>query len=421
VLSEFGRRADRRPLSRDELDEVMSFYDRGRRRGPFEAGIEFAVRFVLASPSFVFRPEHEPSGAVAGEPYRISDYELASRLSFFLWSSIPDDTLLSVAASGRLHEPATLAAEVRRMLADRRSAAFVDNFAGQWLQLRNLKSIVPDSDLFPDFDDNLRQAFGREAELFFASIVTDDRNVLALMTADYTFVNERLARHYGIPGVFGSYFRRVPLTDPSRFGLLGKGAVLLVTSHANTTSPVLRGKWVLENVLGAPTPPPPPDVPALTEPQPGVPRTMRQRMEEHRSNPVCAACHKTMDPIGFALENFDVVGSWRTADASAAPLDTADVLADGSRVDGVVALREALLKRPSNFVQTLTEKLMVYALGRGLTDQDMPTIRKIVGDAEAQDYRFSALVGGIVDSVPFQWRVKAQEPEDRPRATTARR
>jgi len=260
------------------------------------------------------------------------------------------------------------------MLADRRSAAFVDNFAGQWLQLRNLKSIVPDSDLFPDFDDNLRQAFGREAELFFASIVTDDRNVLALMTADYTFVNERLARHYGIPGVFGSYFRRVPLTDPSRFGLLGKGAVLLVTSHANTTSPVLRGKWVLENVLGAPTPPPPPDVPALTEPQPGVPRTMRQRMEEHRSNPVCAACHKTMDPIGFALENFDVVGAWRDNDKGVgSPLINATGrLADGTAIDGAVALRKAIMSDPSIFASTVVQKLMTYGLGRGLTASCRP-------------------------------------------------
>jgi hypothetical protein len=422
VLSSLGRHAYRRPLSRSELDGLMSFYERGRRSGPFAAGVEFAVRFVLASPSFVFRPEREPADAVPGKPYRITDYELASRLSFFLWSSIPDDELMSLAAAARLHEPDTLAGQVHRMLADPRSAAFVSNFAGQWLQLRNLKGIVPNSDLFPDFDDNLRQAFGREAEMFFGSIISEDRNVLDLMTADHTFVNERLARHYDIPNVFGSDFRRVRLADPSRWGLLGKGAILLVTSHANTTSPVLRGKWVLENVLGAPPPPPPPDVPALKERQPGTaPRTIRQQIEEHRANPVCAACHKNMDPIGFALERFDAVGASRAADESGVPLNTSAVLADGSRVDGVVALRRALLKRPGVFVQTLTEKLMVYALGRGLTYGDMPVVRRIVDDALAQDYRFSALVTGIVKSVPFQWRVKLEEPRNVPSAAEARR
>jgi hypothetical protein len=287
-----------------------------------------------------------------------------------------------------------------------KSDAHISNFAGQWLQLRNLKGIVPDSDTFPDFDDNLRQAFRREAELFFASIVREDRNVLDLMTADYTFVNERLAKHYQLPNVFGSDFRRVTLAEETRRGLLGKGAVLLVTSHATTTSPVLRGKWVLENLLGSPPPPPPPDVPALREDEPGGPRrTMREQMEQHRNSPACASCHKAMDPFGFALENFDVVGAWRTANQTGAVIDAADVLPNGARVDGVAGLRKALLERPDVFVRTLTEKLFVYALGRGLTYQDMPAVRKIVRDARARDYRFSALISGIVDSVPFQMAV----------------
>ncbi len=297
------------------------------------------------------------------------------------------------------------------MLADSRSDSFIRNFAGQWLQLRNLKRIIPNSDIFPDFDDNLRQAFEREAELFFDSIVREDRNALDLMTADYTFVNERLARHYGIPGVFGSNFRRVPLADPQRWGLLGKGAILLVTSHANTTSPVLRGKWVLENLLGAPPPAPPPDVPALKESEPGVaPRTMREQMEQHRANPVCAACHKSMDPIGFVLENFDAVGAWRRTEGGV-PLNTADVLADGSNVDDVTTLRAALLKRPAVFLQTLTEKLMVYGLGRGLTYEDEPAVRRIVRKAETQGYRFSALIMGIVTSDQFQMRMKLQDED----------
>jgi len=299
------------------------------------------------------------------------------------------------------------------MLADPKSAALVANFAGQWLQLRNLRSIVPNPETFPDFDDNLRQAFRTEAEMFFDSIVRDDRNVLDLLTADDTFVNERLARHYGIPNVFGSYFRRVHVADDSRKGLLGKGAVLMVTSHATTTSPVLRGKWVLDNLLGAPPPPPLPNVPALEEAKPGeAPKTMRAQMEQHRSNPVCAGCHKTMDPIGFALENFDVDGSWRTANVGGITLDTADVLPDGTRVDGVAGLRAALLKRPDVFVQTLAGKLLLYAVGRGLTAGDMPAIRAIVRHARDDQYRFSSIVMGIVDSVPFQMRVKQLTSEN---------
>jgi hypothetical protein len=299
-----------------------------------------------------------------------------------------------------------LASQITRMLADGRSSAFVSNFAGQWLHLRNLKGKVPNSELFPDFDDNLRQAFQREAELFFESVLREDRSVLDLMNADYTFVNERLARHYGIPNVFGSDFRRVSLADDSRRGILGKGAVLLVTSHPTTTSPVLRGKWVLENLVGAPPPPPPAnlDTALKIDPPGSAPKTMREQMEHHRTNPVCANCHQVMDPIGFALENFDLVGGWRTRDANGLPLNTADVLTDGTKIDGVASLRQALVRRPDVFVQTLAEKLMVYALGRGLTFEDMPEVRKVVRGAARKGYRFSALIQGIVESVPFTMR-----------------
>jgi mono/diheme cytochrome c family protein len=408
IISTLARRAYRRPVSNADVTGLLSFYQQERARGTFESGVEFALRRILASPSFVFRPEREPAGIAPGTPYKVTPVELASRLSFFLWSSIPDEDLLRSAGGGQLDRREEMAQQLSRMLADPRSNALVENFAGQWLQLRNLKGLVPNPDTFPDFDDNLRQAFRREAELFFASVVREDRNVLDLMTADYTFVNERLAKHYGLPGVFGSAFRRVTLTDDARRGLLGKGAVLLVTSHATTTSPVLRGKWVLENLLGSPPPPPPPDVPALREDEPGVPRrTMREQMEQHRNNPACASCHKTMDPFGFALENFDVVGAWRRTNDTGAALDTADVLPNGVKVDGVVGLRNALMERPDVFVRTLTEKLMVYALGRGLTYQDMPAVRRIVRDARGQDYRFSALVSGIVSSVPFQMAAAA--------------
>jgi hypothetical protein len=299
------------------------------------------------------------------------------------------------------------------MLADRKSAALVENFAGQWLQLRNLRGIVPNPETYPDFDDNLRQAFRTETEMFFDSVVHEDRNVLDLMTADFTYVNERLAKHYGIPDVFGSYFRRVRVADESRRGLLGKGAVLMVTSHATTTSPVLRGKWVLDNLLGAPPPPPLPNVPALAEPKPGeAPKTMRQQMEQHRVDPVCAGCHRSMDPIGFALENFDVDGTWRTANLGGVALDTADVLPDGTRISGAAGLRDALLKRPEVFVQTLAGKLLLYAVGRGLTADDMPAVRAIVRNARGQEYRFSSIVMGIVTSVPFQMRMK--QPADQP-------
>jgi mono/diheme cytochrome c family protein len=408
IIASLGRRAYRRPLSNAERDALVAFYRMGRNGGGFDDGIELALRRVLASPSFVFRGEREPADVPAGTAYRVTPYELASRLSFFLWSSIPDEPLLNAAASRRLTQPDVLAGEVRRMLADDRAKALVDNFAGQWLQLRNLRSLVPNPETFPDFDDNLRQAFRTEVELFVTSVIREDRNVVDLMTADDTFVNERLARHYGLPDVFGSAFRRVRVNRDERRGLLGKGAVLMVTSHPTTTSPVLRGKWILENVLGSPPSPPPPNVPALKEAEPGAARhTLREQLEQHRSNPACASCHKSMDPMGFALENFDVVGAWRTANEAGLPLDTKDVLGDGTEVDGVTALRRALVKRPEVFVQTLVEKLLVYALGRGLTFEDMPTVRAIVKRARAEDYRFSSLVSGIVNSAPFQMRVKA--------------
>jgi cytochrome c5 len=410
VLSTLAHRAWRRNLSTAEIDGLMSFYQTGRKTGNFDAGIEFALRRILAAPSFVYRAELEPESLKPGETYRIGDFELASRLSFFLWSSIPDDALLDLAAQNKLHQPEILAREVRRMIADPRAGALVTNFAGQWLQLRNLQGIQPDPEKFPDFDDNLRRAFRQETELFFESIVKDDRPVPDLMTADYTFVNERLARHYGIPGVFGTDFRRVQVADENRRGLLGKGAVLMVTSHANATSPVLRGKWVLENILGSPVPPPPPDVPALKETEPGaVPRTMREQMEQHRANAVCASCHKTTDPIGFALENFNEIGGWRTTNEGGVPLNTAVVLADGTRVGGVGDLRTDLTKNPEAFVQTFTEKLLIYALGRGVTWQDMPAIRHILSEAQPRDYRFSALVSGIVNSVPFEMRMKVAD------------
>jgi hypothetical protein len=362
----------------------------------------------------VFRFEQDPAQVAAGAVYRISDLELASRLSFFLWSSIPDDELLGVASQGKLKTPAVLERQVRRMLADPRADALVGNFAGQWLQLRNLRSSIPDQNDFPDFDDNLRQAFRRETELLFDSIVREDRNVLDLLTSDETFVNERLARHYGIPNVYGSQFRRVAVRDEARKGLLGHGSLLLVTSHPDRTSPVRRGQWILENLLGTPPPPPPANVPALKgTDETGQPRTMREQMAAHRANAACASCHRIMDPLGLALENFDAVGSWRTLEA-ARPIDASAEIADGTHVNGPIELRQALLKRPGVLVGTLTEKLLTYALGRGLTSADMPVVRKIVRESSRHDYRFSSLVLGIVTSTPFTQRFKAKGLEPKP-------
>jgi mono/diheme cytochrome c family protein len=406
IIATLARRAYRQPVKDADLQPILEFYKSSRRETTFERSIQSALQLILASPKFVFRVEQDPPNLPAGSVYRVSDVELASRLSFFLWSSIPDDELLAAATQGRLSDRVELDRQVRRMLADRRSASLVSNFAGQWLLIRNLKTFLPNSDEFPDFDDNLRQSFARELEMFFESVMREDRSALDLLTADYTFVDERLARHYGIPEVYGSQFRRVTLTDDARRGLLGKGSLLAVTSHATRTSPVSRGKWVLENILGMPPAPPPPDVPTLKEPEPGAAvRTMREQMMEHRANPACASCHKVMDPIGFAMENFDAVGGWRARDAGV-PIDASGELADGTKVDGIAALRQALVSRPDVFVGTLTEKMLTYALGRGLDHSDMPAVRAIVASARRDGYRFSSIVSGIVTSTPFQMRMK---------------
>jgi hypothetical protein len=423
ILSTLARRAYRQPVTGVDMQRLLEFYGSGRRDGTFETGIERGLQRILASPKFLIRVEHDPETLPAGSVHRVTDHDLASRLSFFLWSSIPDDALLTLADQGRLKDPAVLERQVRRMLADPKAEALVTNFAGQWLQLRNLRNAVPDEDTFPEFDDNLRQSLRRETELLFQSIVQEDRNVLDLLTADYTFVNERLAKHYGVPYVYGSQFRRVPVTSEARRGLLGQGSILTLTSNADRTSPVVRGKWILSNLLGAPPNPPPVNVPPLKENQDRpAPVSMRAQMQEHRANPTCAGCHKVMDPLGFAMENFDAVGAWRTSDA-AGPIDASAELADGTKVDGIVGLRQALLKRPKIFVSTMTEKLLTYAVGRGLNFDDMPAVRKIVRESAGQDYRFSSIVLGIVESVPFQMRTKPvrDKDADRPPVRTARR
>jgi hypothetical protein len=403
ILSRTARRAYRRPVTETERDRLMGFYTRERDKGAtFDAGIETALAFMLVSPQFLFRFEREPENVAPGAIYRISDIELASRLSFFIWSSIPDDQLIELAVKGTLKNPVVLEQQVRRMLADPRARALGSNFASQWLYLRNLKSQVPDPDVFPDFDDNLRQGLQRETEMLFESVVLEDRSALDLLRADYTFVNERLARHYGIPNVYGNQFRRVAVRDEYRKGLLGQGSILTITSYANRTSPVNRGKYVLTNILGTPPPPPPANVPPLDE-KPGKAVSMRDRMEQHRANPACAGCHKLMDPIGLALENFDGIGRWRTAD-NGTRINPSEVLSDGTEVDGPAALRQALVARPEQFVGTMTEGLLTYALGRGTGPEDMPVVRSILKEAARHEYRFSALVLGIVKSVPFQMR-----------------
>ena len=408
ILSTLARRAYRRPVTGRDLDVLLSFYDDGRRGGGFEAGVELALRRLLASPEFLFRVVRDPAGAKPGANYRLTGLELASRLSFFLWSSIPDDELLDLAAAGRLREPEVLAAQIRRMLADERASALVENFAGQWLYLRNVPALVPDENRFPDFGEALRRALRRETELFVESVMREDRNVLDLLTADYTFVNERLARHYGLPNVYGSHFRRVTLPDATRRGLLGHGSILAATAYPTRTSPVLRGKWVLENLLGTPPPLPPPDVPSLEETTgAGRPLSMREAMERHRANPVCASCHRLMDPPGFALEQFDAVGRRRTRNEAGAPIDASGILPDGTLFEGAAGLRDALLRRPGLFVTTLTEKLLTYALGRGVEHYDAPAVRAIVRDAERDGFRFSSIILGIVESAPFQTRRSA--------------
>jgi len=411
ILSTLARRAYRRPVNDADLQPLLAIYDAGRTEGGFDAGIEQALERVLVSPQFLFRIERDPASRGATVPparvYRITDLELASRLSFFLWSSVPDDELLKMAVAGKLKDPAVLEQQVRRMLADARSETLASNFAAQWLFLRDVETKTPSPRFFPDFDLSLPQDFERETELFLESVFTGDRNVLDLLRANYTFVNERLARHYGMRNVFGTNFRRVTYSDDSpRRGLLGHGSVLMLTSYANRTSPVLRGKYVLSNILGAPPPPPPPNVPALvTEAgDSGKRLSMRDSMAQHRTNPVCATCHARMDPIGFALDNFDAVGKWRTVDDSGTPIDASGVFPDGTRFDGIAGLRQLLLRRPEQFVSTLTENLLTYSLGRSIAYYDAPAVRAIVRDAARSDYRFSSLVIGIVKSTPFQMR-----------------
>jgi hypothetical protein len=409
IFSSLMRRAYRRPVADADLQVPLKFYSEARAEGGFENGIEMGLRAILVSPEFLFRVEQDPPGVAPNTAYRISDLELASRLSFFLWSSIPDDELLDAAVRGKLRTPANLEQQVRRMLADDRSKALVNNFAEQWLYLRNLDSTSPDMRIFPDFDDNLRQAFRKETELFFESIMREDRSILDLLNANYTFVNERLAKHYGIPNTYGSRFRRVTFREGAeRGGLLRQGSILAVTSYATRTSPVIRGKWILANILGTPPPPPPPFVPALKESS-GEGRTlsMRERMAEHRVNPACAGCHKLMDPIGFSLENYDAVGRWRTSE-DGKPIDASGGLPDGSNFEGVTGLQKALLSRPELFVGTVTEKLLTYALGRGVEYYDAPSVRKILAETRSNDFRFSEIILGVVKSTPFQMRRSQQ-------------
>jgi mono/diheme cytochrome c family protein len=407
ILSTLARRAYRRPVTDADLQPLMAIYNQGRADGGFVGGIEQGLERILVSPQFLFRIERDPANAAPGSTYRISDIELASRLSFFLWSSIPDDTLLDAAIKGQLKDPTVLSRQVRRMLADPRAASLSSNFASQWLYLRDIDSKNPSPRIFPSFDLSLIPDFHRETELFLEAVLREDRSVLELLTADYTFLNERLADHYGIPGVFGPDFRRVTYPNGSpRRGLLGHGSILTLTSYANRTSPVLRGKYVLANILGAPPPPPPANVPALVtdNKNSGKPLSMREAMAQHRTNPACAGCHARMDPIGFALDNFDAVGRYRTVSESGEPIDSSGTFPDGSKFDGMDGLREVLLSRPEEFVLTMTGQMLTYSLGRSLEYFDAPILRAIVRDARSQDYRFSALVAGIVKSMPFQTR-----------------
>lgn len=405
ILAPLARHAYRRPINEDDIIPLLSFFNSGYATGDFEGGIQSALERLLVDPEFLFRIERDPVGMMPGTPYHLSDLELASRLSFFLWSSIPDEALLAVAERGELSDPETLEKQVRRMLADPRASALVDNFAGQWLSLRSVAGIQPDPNLFPEFDENLRVAMRRETELLLTDQLSRDLSVVDLLRADYTFLNERLAQHYGIAGVLGSHYRRVPLPDNRRGGLLGHSSILAVTSYGNRTSPVLRAKWLLENVFGTPPSPPPPDVPALPDAgSADAPRTVRDRLAQHRRSPACAICHAPMDPLGFALENFDAIGRWRTTDAGL-PVNASAVLADGTTsFEGPAGLRRVLLERSTQFVETVTERLLTYALGRGLEYYDRPIIREITREAATSNYRWSSLILGIVESTPFQMR-----------------
>ena len=411
IFSNLARRAYRRPATDQDVEAPLAFFKQARQEGDFESAIREALPAILASPKFLYRAERTPANLTAGAVHRISDIELASRLSFFLTGRMPDDELLAVASKGTLSEPKTLETQVRRLLADPRSGSLITSFAFQWLKLRALDDIDPDAVLFPNWDDSLREAFRSEVALFVESVIREDRSVLDLLTADYSFVNERLALHYGIPNVRGERFRRVTLGDPNRWGLLGKGAVLTVTSYANRTAPVLRGAWILENLLGTPPAAPPPDVEGFPENKDGEQaRSVREIMEQHRAKPSCNSCHGVMDPLGFALENFDAIGEWRTLDRYArSEIDSSGQLVDGTPVSGPAGLRAILIKRPGQFVQTATEKLMTYALGRSVEYYDMPAVRQIVRDSARDRYRFSSIVLGIVKSAPFQMRKAATE------------
>jgi len=405
ILTKLARRAFRRSVTDADIKPLLAFYERGRAEGDFDHGIEKALTAMLASPDFLFRVERDPKGSAPGSVYRVTDNALASRLSFFLWSGIPDDQLLSLAEQGKLSDPVVLEQQVRRMLDDPRSQALVDNFAGQWLYLRNLELSKPDPDVFPEFDETLKQSFRTETSLFFQNILRQDHSLLELLDADYTFLNQRLAEHYGVPNVYGPQFRKVTLTDPNRGGLLGQGSMLTVTSYPNRTSVVQRGKWILETLLGTPPPPPPANVPDLiAHGKDGRSLTMRQQMEQHRADPVCASCHSRMDPLGFALENYDGVGKWREKD-DGNTIDPSGKLPDGSKFAGPAGLKKALLSNHRDeFVETATEKLLLYALGRGLEYYDLPAVRTISREAAKDDYRMSALITAIVRSTPFQMR-----------------
>src|SRR6185369_3000998 len=407
IVSTFARRAYRRSITDQDLVAPMAFYKSGKEEGgDFDSGIKSALMAILSSPKFLYRAEGVPDNIAAGSSYRISDVDLASRLSFFLWSRLPDEELLNTASQAKLKDPTTFEKQVRRLLADPKSKSLVDNFGFQWLKVRNIDEIDPDAFQFPNFDESLRDAFKREMELFVESIIREDRSVLDLLSANYTFVNERLALHYGIPNVLGDRFRRVTLEDSNRWGLLGKGSILMVTSYPNRTAPVLRGAFVLENIAGTPPSPPPPDVEGFKENKDGEKaKTVREIMEKHRANPSCNACHGVMDPLGFSLENFDAIGAWRSKDVFAGTaIDASGKLVDGTAVNGPNDLRQALIKHPEQFAQTVTEKLMTYALGRSMEYYDMPTIRKIVRDAAKDNYRVSSIVIGIAKSAPFQMR-----------------
>jgi hypothetical protein len=405
IVSRLARRAYRRPATEADVETLLTFYKKGRTAGDFDHGIRAALERVLVSPDFLYRIEPDPAHVAPGQAYRISDIELASRLSFFLWSRIPDEELLQLATEGKLHDPAVLERQVRRMLAEPRArTALVRNFFDEWLETRNVWLLKPENTKFPWFDDNLRIAFVEEMESFLDAQLKDDHSIVDLLTSNETFLNEQLARHYGIRGIYGSSFRHVTLTDPNRFGLLGKASVLAVTSYPSRTSPTIRGKWLLENILAAPVPPPPPNIPALEASDNRVkPRTVREMLDMHRKNPVCASCHARMDPLGFSLENFDAVGQWRTIDAGS-PIDTSGVLLDGTKVSGPAELRRALVTQKEQFVRAVTGKLMTYAGGRGMEYYDAPTIRGIVRTAGRDDYRWSSVILGIVKSAPFQMR-----------------